>query len=129
MKKLYELKNILCEKLEEYSGKEVTTSTLEIMESLSTTIKNIEKILAMNEEQEYSGYSKRYHNAYNAYDDPYGSSYARYQKRDSMGRYARDGYSRDDMSVMVEEMRNLANSLPANQRGDMDRLIHKMENM
>lgn len=112
MRKLYELKEALCEKLSEYNGKEVTTSTLEIMEALSTTIKNIGKILSMDEE-----YSNRNY----AYDD---MSYGR-RRRDSMGRYARD-YSRDEM---VDEMRSLANSLPGNQRTEMERLINKMQNM
>ncbi len=127
MKKLYELKDSLCEKLEEYSGKEVTTNTLEIMESLSTTIKNISKIIAMSEEEEYSNYGGR---SYNNYDDnSFARGRGRNARRDSMGRYSRDDYSRDDMSGMVDEMRNLANSLPAHQRGDVERLIHKMENM
>lgn len=112
MKNLYEIKETLCEKLEEYGSKEVTTSTLEIMESLSTTIKNIGKIIAMSEE-EYSNYSD--------------NSYGRGRRRDSMGRYSRETYSRDE--GLVDEMRNLANSLPVHQRGDMERLIHKMENM
>lgn len=111
MRKLYELKETLCEKLSEYNGKEVTTSTLEIMEALSTTIKNINKILSMDEE-----YSNRNY----AYDESY-----RNRRRDSMGRYARD-YSRDEM---VDEMRSLANSLPGNQRTEMERLINKMQNM
>lgn len=117
MRKLYELKETLCEKLSEYNGKEVTTSTLEIMEALSTTIKNIDKILSMDEE-----YSNRNY----AYDD---MSYGR-RRRDSMGRYARDNYARDySRDEMVDEMRSLANSLPGNQRTEMERLINKMQNM
>lgn len=116
MRKLYEIKDNLCEKLEEYGGKEITTNTLEIMEALSTTIKNIAKIIAMSEEENYSGrYSGTYGNSY-------GNSYGRNARRDSMGRYSRD-------DGMIEEMRNLANSLPSGQRSDMERLIHKMENM
>lgn len=115
MKKLYELKENLCEKLAEYNGKEVTTSTLEIMEALSTTIKNIGKILSMDEQ-----YSNRNY----AYDD------MSYRRRDSMGRYARDNYARDySRDEMVDEMRSLANSLPGNQRTEMERLINKMQNM
>lgn len=121
MKKLYELKDSLCEKLEEYADKEVTTSTLEIMEALSTTVKNLAKIIAMDEE-EYS--NRRYSRTYGSYSD---GSYRR--GRDSMGRYARDEYARDEMRGMVDEMRNLANTLPSNQRTDIDRLIRKMEQM
>lgn len=131
MKKLYELKDSLCEKLKEYSGKEVTTSTLDIMEKLSTTIKNIDKILMMNEED--SNYSRGYaHPDGGFYSNSYNNSYGRgrYARRDSMGRYSRDdGYSRDDMSGMVNELREMANQLPANKQRDMERLIQQMENM
>lgn len=127
MKKLYELKESLCEKLEEYNGKEVTTSTLDIMESLSTTIKNIGKIIAMGEEEEYSNrgsyaYGGSYRGSYGngSYED---GSFAR--RRDSRGRYSREEYSRD----MAEEMREMARDLPENKRRDMERLIQKMENM
>ena len=126
MKKLYELKESLCEKLEEYNGKEVTTSTLDIMESLSTTIKNIGKIIAMGEEEEYSNRGNY------AYGGSYRGSYedgsfarGRNARRDSRGRYSREEYSRD----MAEEMREMARDLPENKRRDMERLIQKMENM
>ncbi len=130
MKKLYELKENLCEKLEDYNGKEVTTSTLEIMESLSNTIKNIGKIIAMSEE-EYSDYSGRRsynmsnHYAYEDSDGSFARGRGRNARRDSMGRYSRDDYSRD----MADEMREMARDLPENKRRDMERLIQKMENM
>lgn len=131
MRKLYELKDSLCEKLEEYNGKEVTTSTLEIMEKLSSTIKNIGKILMMSEEE--SNYSNRGYSNYEggSYNNSYNSfARGRNARRDSMGRYSRDdGYSRDDMSGMVNELREMANQLPANKQRDMERLIQQMENM
>ena len=88
MKHLEKLKEALCEELDKFgkSG-DITVNSLEKIHKLTDTIKNIDKIMALEEE---SGYS----------EEMYGSSYARgrrYAKRDSMGRYSKDGgYSEDD---------------------------------
>ena len=94
MKHLEKLKEALCEELDKFgkSG-DITVNSLEKIHKLTDTIKNIDKIMMLEED---SGYSEGY------MDDGmmYGSSYARgrrYAKRDSMGRYSRDGgYSEDD---------------------------------
>ena len=89
MKHLEKLKEALCEELDKFgkSG-DITVSSLDKIHRLTDTIKNIDKIMAL--ESEYGGYS----------EEMYGSSYARgrrYAKRDSMGRYSNDGgYSEDD---------------------------------
>lgn len=44
-------------------------------------------------------------------------------KRDSMGRYSRDGYSRDTAA----ELREMAMFLPANKREEMERIIMQMD--
>lgn len=44
MHKLYELKDMLCEELEEYAGKEMSAGTLEVVDKLSHAIKNLNKI-------------------------------------------------------------------------------------
>ena len=93
MKHLEKLKEALCEELDKFgkSG-DITVNSLDKIHRLTDTIKNIDKIMALEE----SGYSEGY------MDDGmmYGNSYARgrrYAKRDSMGRYSRDGgYSEDD---------------------------------
>ena len=93
MKHLEKLKEALCEELDKFgkSG-DITVNSLDKIHRLTDTIKNIDKIMALEE----SGYSEGY------MDDGvmYGSSYARgrrYAKRDSMGRYSKDGgYSEDD---------------------------------
>ena len=88
MKHLEKLKEALCEELDKFgkSG-DITVNSLEKIHKLTDTIKNIDKIMMLEED---SGYS----------EEMYGSSYARgrrYAKRDSMGRYSRDGgYSEDD---------------------------------
>ena len=94
MKHLEKLKEALCEELDKFgkSG-DITVNSLEKIHKLTDTIKNIDKIMMLEEE---GGYSEGY------MDDGmmHGNSYARgrrYAKRDSMGRYSRDGgYSEDD---------------------------------
>lgn len=87
MEYMYELKEKLCDELEEIANKgELGAGDLEIVHKLTDTIKNLDKI----EMLEDGGYSQAGDweiegRAYNR-----GSSYAR-RKRDSMGRYSRDG--------------------------------------
>ena len=87
MEYMYELKEKLCKELDEIARKpEMGAGDLEIIHKLTDTIKNLDKI----EMLEDGGYSQAGDweiegRAYNR-----GSSYAR-RKRDSMGRYSRDG--------------------------------------
>ena len=87
MEYMHELKEKLCKELEEIANKgELGAGDLEIIHKLTDTIKNLDKI----EMLEDGGYSQAGDweiegRAYNR-----GSSYAR-RKRDSMGRYSRDG--------------------------------------
>lgn len=84
---MHELKEKLCDELEEIARKgEFSAGDLEAVHKLTDTIKNLDKI----EMLEDGGYSQAGDweiegRAYNR-----GSSYAR-RKRDSMGRYSRDG--------------------------------------
>lgn len=113
---MHELKEKLCDELDEIARKgELGAGDLEIVHKLTDTIKNLDKI----EMLEDGGYSQAGDweiegRAYNR-----GNSYAR-RKRDSMGRYSRDGrmmrggyrdgrmYSRadarDGMMAQLEEM-------------------------
>ena len=91
MEYMHELKEKLCDELEEIARKgEFSAGDLEAVHKLTDTIKNLDKI----EMLEDGGYSQagdwemEGRGSYNR-----GSSY-RGRKRDSMGRYARDG--RDD---------------------------------
>ena len=138
MHELYELKEMLCKELEEIGGKgELTAGSLETVDTLAHALKNVNKIIEDKEEEgEYSG---RY------YD---GSSYARGRtnaRRDSMGRYSRDGrggysrnysrnYSRDGYSMaagdMADSMRSLAAEAPdETTRREIERMADKMEKM
>lgn len=145
MKELYELKEKLCNELEEYARKqEMGAGDLEVIHKLTDTIKNIDKICMLEEE----GYS----------EDGYGggSSYAR--RRDSRGRYSRDGgrdgmdgdgyssrrgggrssrggsrrgggYSRDDgRSEMMEHLELALDSANEQDRETIKRFMREMEN-
>ncbi len=90
-KKMRELRDMLCEELWKVTKKgEISTpAELEAIDKLTHSIKSIDTIVAMEEydsDENDTGYSE------------HGSSYARgrgiYAKRDSMGRYSRDGYPR-----------------------------------
>lgn len=104
MKYLDNLKETLMNELDAFAKKgDISISSLEKIHKLTDTIKNIDKICALEDDD---GYSERY-----------GTSYARgrgrYVKRDNMGRYSRDpmyedvgasytrdvarGYSRDEV--------------------------------
>ena len=107
MEYMYELKEKLCRELEEVARKpEMGAGDLELIHKLTDTIKNIDKIDALEDD----GYSRggdwemEGRGRYNR-----GSSYAR--RRDSRGRYTSDRrYSRDDAKDrMIEQMEQLMN--------------------
>ena len=85
---MYELKDKLCKELDEIARKpEMGAGDLEIIHKLTDTIKNLDKIEMLEDGGGYSqaGDWEIEGRAYNR-----GNSYAR-RKRDSMGRYSRDG--------------------------------------
>ena len=103
MKTYHDLKDMLCEELDEITRKgELTAGSLDTVDKLTHSIKSLETIIAMNEAQDgESGYY------------PYiGRSY---QRRDMRGRYSRDnrGYSRDDSrDSMIHELREIMQDAP-----------------
>lgn len=134
---LYELKDRLMKELEEYGKQDLTAGSLEVVDKLSHSIKNICKIIEAYEEEE-EGYSMRgrsYDNgtggmSRNSYR---GNSYARGRgsnaRRDSMGRYSRDGrYSyADGVEELVETVRGMMGDLPQNLKQDAQRFVQKLE--
>lgn len=131
MHELYELKEKLCRELKKYSGEEVTTNSLEIVDKLSHSIKNLDKIIEKYEEDEGNSYG------YNSYEGSYrnnrsnrGTSNARGRgrnaKRDSMGRYSNEGYSRN--GDVVNELRELMMEAPNEKvRNEYQRVIDHIE--
>lgn len=155
MDAVYDLKDMLCEELEEYGKKDkLDVGGLEIVDKLAHTIKNLDKIIETYEEDGYSEayYDGSYEGTGNmgggSYEGSYergGSrrgSYARERggsrrgsyamargrgrnaKRDSMGRYSRDG------KMMAQELRELMEDAPDERiRMELQKVIQKVENM
>lgn len=90
MKALYELKEKFEMELEELARKgELGAGDLELAHKLTDTIKNIDKICALEEDGGYSEAGDwEGHGSYNR-----GSSYANRGKHYVRGHYSRDGYS------------------------------------
>lgn len=136
MHELHELKEKLCQELEEYNSKEMTAGSLEVIDKLAHTIKNLGKIIEMYEESE--GYSSR---GGIPYEGGYGGrSYARGRGgrggrtgANQYGSYARggypmEGYSRND--GMIAELRELMMEAPDERsKKEFQRFISKMESM
>lgn len=110
MHKLEELKEMLCEELEEYGTKEkLDMGGLEIVDKLAHAIKNIDKIIDKEDGYSERRYSERgMYDGRGSYADSYGDSYGRYStrrgrgrnaRRDSMGRYASA-----DMRMEIERL-------------------------
>ena len=112
-----DLKDLLCAELKDYTQKgkssgKMSAGDTQLIDTLLKSVKNIYKINMYEEESggysedgHYMGEGRIYGTSYESgYSERDGSSYARgrgrYAKRDSMGRYSRDGgmsYD-DDMS-------------------------------
>lgn len=140
MHELYELKEMLCEELKKYGEKgDMTTGSLDVVDKLAHTVKNLGKIIEMYE-MEDDGYSGNYPMYYD-YEGRGGSyenrntrgmtqgnrgerSYARGRRgnvrRDAMGRYSR---ASEDVK---EQLREIMEEAPDNMKSDILKLINKM---
>ena len=105
---MHDLKDLLCAELKDYAEKgkrsgELSKADVEVIDTVLNSVKNIYKIDKYKEEMEgysedghYMGEGRIYGTSYESgYSERGGSSYARgrgrYARRDSMGRYSRDG--------------------------------------
>ena len=143
MEKLYDIKDKLCEELEEYARKQdLGAGDLEVLHKLTDTIKNIDKICMLEDSEGYS-------EAVDGGDYGRGSSYANRGKhwvrghyssaggrggnnmrRNSRGRYGRTGgYSRDDgRSEMMEHLEMAIESANDQDRETIQRFMRQLEN-
>lgn len=133
MEYMYELKDKLCKELDEIARKpEMGAGDLEIIHKLTDTIKNLDKI-EMLEDGGYSQAGDWEADMRGTYGR--GSSY-RGRKRDSMGRYSRDGrmmrggYSRHDAKeAMMEQMEMLMDQAGSERERDaIRRCMGQLEN-
>ena len=124
MKELYELKEMLCDELKEYGkkGELKNAGTLDVVDKLAHTVKNLDKIIEAYDEGESNMYPYAYDDGMNGRSMRYsrnyrGGSYA--QRRDSMGRYSRDG--------IADKLRDLMEEAPDEKtRQDIQRIVDRM---
>mgnify|MGYP006982655053 FL=1 len=131
MKALYELKEKFEMELEELARKgELGAGDLELAHKLTDTIKNIDKICALEDDEGYIRAGDWEADMRGTYGR--GSSY-RGRKRDSMGRYSRDGrmdgYShhnaRESMMELAREM--MENTSSEREREAIRRFMTELE--
>ena len=137
MRELMELKEMLTEELESYGAKgDLSTGDLEVVDKLAHSIKNLCKVIEAKEDEEYSRKGNYYEDGGNSYrrgrsyyrDDGMDASYRRGRgrnaRRDSRGRYARDGgmYYRNN-DEFIEQMRDLMEDAP---NDDIRQRMHQM---
>ena len=124
MNELYEYE----EKAKKMSGGKISAGDLETLHKLTDTVKNIDKIEMLEDEE---GYSED--GAYMGEGRIYGTSYARGRgrnaKRDSMGRYSREGgmYHDGGSSYARGGMRN--GRMGYSRDSAKEHMIEKMEDM
>ena len=133
MEYMHELKEKLCMELDEIAKKpEMSAGDLEAAHKLTDTIKNIDKIEMLEEDDGYSrdgDWEMEGRGAYNR-----GSSY-RGRKRDSMGRYSRAGrmypdrvYSRDSAKDrMMEQMEDMMGGANEREKEILRRAMDQLE--
>ena len=115
MKELHELKTNLTEELRKYAKKDLSAGSLDVVDKLSRSIKNLEKIIE-NESGGYSGRMMR-----NPDGVVFGSSNARNRM------HSNEGYSYDDMISKLYDM--MEEATDDKKRQEFKRFIQRMENM
>lgn len=133
-KSLDELYDMLCEELDTLTEKgELSAGSLEIAEKLTTTMKNIGKIMEQQFEMEESredGYrgnrSYRRGGSYRSYAR---NGRGRGRQRDSMGRYM-DGSFDDGKAEMMEMLDSLMETAPEEKyKAEIRRFMQKLDQM
>ena len=111
MKELHELRDKLCDELMEYGKKDISSGDLSVIDTLTHSIKNLDKVIEDND----NGYSGYYPYSYDR------GSYARGRnvRRDSMGRYSR--------TDLTDKLHDLMEDAPDERtKMEIKRLIDKM---
>lgn len=132
---MHKLIEFICDELDELERKadkdgKLSMAEIQYGDTLAHMKKNLLTADAMMGDGEYSndgGY-------YGSYDNMGGrGSYARGRgaKRNSMGRYSRNGYSRaeDDMDGMIDDLKSVMTGLPQEKQREVQKFIQRMEQM
>ena len=145
---MHKLIEYICDELEDLERKaekegKLTAAEVQYMDTLAHTKKNLLKADQLWEESEYSeagdgsyargrSYTRGGRRGGNsrAGGRSYEGSYARGARRDSMGRYSREGGYSMANDEMVEELRNLMHDAPDDRtRMEFEKFIRKVEQM
>lgn len=138
MKELYELKDNLCDELKKYGKKELSAGSLDVVDKLSHTIKNIDRIIENDSEgysnasRNYSGRNYRNYDTRNNHDGViYNGMSARGRSnnpnRDNRGRYSSEGYSYDDFMTKLYDL--IEEAPDERMRQEVEKFIRKIESM
>lgn len=124
MKALYDLKDKLCAELDEIAAKpNMSTGDLETVHKLTDTIKNIDKIMKLEDESGYSragGWETR-----GTYGYPYDERGSSYMRRGE--HYVRGHYSRDDARQhMITELQNMLRTADGQYREVIQRALDEI---
>lgn len=136
MKAMEDLRDMLCEELDEIARKqEMSAGDLEAVHKLTDTIKNIDKISIMEEDGEYSQAGDWEMEGRGSYGR--GNSYANRGRHYVRGHYSRDGgrgvmrgYSRDGArDRMMEQLESMmGDASNEKERQAIRRCIEQLEN-
>ena len=124
MKALYDLKDKLCAELDEIAAKpNMSTGDLETVHKLTDTIKNIDKIMKLEDESGYSragGWESR-----GTYGYPYDERGSSYMRRGE--HYVRGHYSRDDARQhMITELQDMLRTADGQYRDVIQRALDEI---
>lgn len=124
MKALYDLKDKLCAELDEIAAKpNMSTGDLETVHKLTDTIKNIDKIMKLEDESGYSragGWETR-----GTYGYPYDERGSSYMRRGE--HYVRGHYSRDDARQhMITELQEMLRTADGQYREVIQRALDEI---
>lgn len=124
MRALYDLKDKLCAELDEIAAKpNMSTGDLETVHKLTDTIKNIDKIMKLEDESGYSragGWETR-----GTYGYPYDERGSSYMRRGE--HYVRGHYSRDDARQhMITELQDMLRTADGQYREVIQRALDEI---
>lgn len=134
MQEIRQLKERLCKELEEYShGNSFNLQTLQVIDTIAHTVKNLNKILEEKAKEE-SRYNEGYYYANDGRNSNYSNgrmnaSYSNHYPDRSWDGYDSRRYSMGD-NMIIEKLRNLMNETRDERtRQEFQTFIDRMEHM
>ena len=144
MQELNNLFDKICDELCEYGQKDLTQDSLKTIDTLAHAAKNVLKVMEgcdgggsyayYDEDPRTTAMGGSMRGSYD--NGSYRGSYRMSGKRDSMGRYSREGMSREGThggysrgNNVTDGLRELMYAAPAEMQGEIQRLIKKLDNM